>query len=39
MIAAYAAALTGCKRLTKPPKYTAEEMSRMKFKSRSSGSR
>ena len=39
MIAAYAVALTGCRSSTNPPKYTAEEMSRMKHKSRSSGSR
>lgn len=39
MLAAYAVALMGCKSSTKPPKYTAEQWERMKFKSRSSGSR
>ncbi len=39
MLAAYTVALTGCRSSTKPPKYTAEQWERMKFKSRSTGSR
>ena len=39
MLAAYTVVLKGCKSSTKPPKYTAEQWQKMKFKSRSTGSR